>query len=98
MVLSEVQKKFLRGMGHRLKPIITIGAAGLTDSVRREFDASISHHELVKVRVRAPDREVRNEILAELCDKTSAEMVTRIGNVALLYRNNPDKTKIPLPL
>jgi len=98
MNLSESQKKFLRGLGHQLKPVIMIGDAGLTDSVLSEFSSSIEHHELIKVRVRAGDRKVRDEIIDELCRQGSCSLVTRIGNVALVYRRNEEKPGIPLPL
>ena len=98
MKLSEPQKKFLRGLGHQLKPVIMIGDAGLTDSVFSEFESAINHHELIKVRVRAGDRNVRDDIIREICDKGSAELVTRIGNVALIYRRNDDNPGIPVPL
>ncbi len=98
MALKESQKKFLRGMGHQLKPVITIGGAGLSDAVQQEFDTSIAHHELIKVRIRVGDRETRDSIIAELCAAGGAELVTRIGNVALLYRQNPEQPRIPLPV
>ena len=98
MELSESQKKFLRGLGHQLKPVIMIGDAGLTDSVMSEFKSTIEHHELIKVRVRAGDRKVRDEIIRDLCSKGEAALVTRIGNVALVYRRNEEKPGIPLPL
>ena len=98
MELSESQKKFLRGLGHQLKPVIMIGDAGLTDAVIDEFASTIAHHELVKVRVRAGDRNLRDDIIRQLCDKGSASLVTRIGNVALVYRRNDEKPRIPLPV
>jgi RNA-binding protein len=98
MDLVESQKKFLRGLGHQLKPVIMIGDAGLTDAVLKEFATTIAHHELIKVRIRAGDRTIRDEIIARLCDKGSASLVSRIGNVALLYRRNDEKPRIPLPL
>ena len=98
MALSESQKKFLRGLGHQLKPTIMIGDAGLTESVLRELDSTIEHHELIKVRVRVGDRVARDEMINELCDMSSATLVTRIGNVALVYRRNEEKPRIPLPI
>ena len=98
MNLSESQKKFLRGLGHELKPVIMVGDAGLTESLFNEFCSSIEHHELIKVRVRVGDRERRDGIISELCEKGSAELVTRIGNIALVYRRNVEKPQIPLPL
>ena len=98
MKLSESQKKFLRGLGHQLKPVIMVGDAGLTDSLLNEFCSTIEHHELIKIRVRASNRETRDTIISQLCQKGSAELVTRIGNVALIYRRNDETPQIPLPL
>ena len=97
MNLSDSQKKFLRGLGHQLKPVVTVGDAGLSNSVMQEFDSTISHHELIKVRVRAGSRESRDTLIAELCRKGSGNLVQRIGNVALIYRSSPDKPRIVLP-
>lgn len=98
MKLSESQKKFLRGLGHQLKPVIIVGDAGLSDSLLGEFDTTINHHELIKVRVRVGDRHARDAMIADLCSKGSAQLIARIGNVALIYRRNDDKPKIPVPL
>jgi len=98
MNLSESQKKFLRGLGHQLKPVIMVGDAGLSDGVLKEFASTIEHHELIKVRIRAGDRSARDEIIKNLCDKGSSSLVARIGNVALLYRRNEEKPRIPLPM
>lgn len=97
MHLSESQKKHLRGLGHKLKPVVTVGDAGISDSLLNEFDSTIAHHELIKVRVRAETRQQRDALLDELCRRGSAERVARIGNVALLYRRNPDQPRIHLP-
>ena len=97
MDLTERQKKLLRGLGHQLKPVLMVGDAGLTDGVLREFSSTIDHHELVKVRVRVGDRKGRDQIISELCERGGAALVTRIGNVALLYRRNEEDPKIRLP-
>ncbi len=91
MNLSEHQKKFLRGLGHQLKPLIMVGDAGLSESLLAEFETTLDHHELIKVRVRVGDRGARDEIIARLCDVGSAQLIQRIGNVALLYRPNLKK-------
>ena len=96
MSLTEAQKKTLRGLGHSLDAIITVGNAGLTEAVQREFDNSIAHHELMKVRVRVGDRRLRDDIIRQLCRDGGAELVTRIGNVALVYRRNEDNPRINL--
>jgi len=100
MHLSEHQKKYLRGLGHHLKPLIIVGDAGLSESLLAEFESTLDHHELLKVRVRAGDREARDAIISTLCTGSTATLIQRIGNVALLYRPNlkkkPEK-RIQLP-
>lgn len=91
MDLSEHQKKYLRGLGHQLKPVISVGDSGLTKSLLTEFKSTLDHHELMKVKVRVGDRAARDEIIGQLCSDFGAVLVQRIGNVALLYRANPQK-------
>jgi RNA-binding protein len=97
MMLSESQKKYLRGLGHSLKPVVMVGDSGLTEAVLSEFNSCLEHHELIKVRVKVGDREERDRIITKLCDSGQAELVQRIGNMALLYRENPEKKRIRLP-
>ena len=97
MTLSESQKKFLRGLGHQLKPVIVIGDGGLSESLLKEFESTINHHELIKVRIRAGDRKNRDETIRSLCEQSGSSLITRIGNVALIYRCNEDDSRIRLP-
>ena len=100
MDLSEHQKKYLRGLGHQLKPLIMVGDAGLSESLLAEYETTLDHHELIKVRVRVGDRDARDALIEKLCSDTSAVLIQRIGNIALLYRPNlkkkPEK-RIRLP-
>ena len=63
MRLTEPQKKFLRGLGHPLKPLVTIGEAGLSDAVLSEYESTLDHHELMKIRVRVGDRHHEEEVV-----------------------------------
>jgi RNA-binding protein len=96
-MLSDTQRKYLRRLGHELNPVVLIGNSGLSPNLVAEMDGALAHHELVKVRARVGDRDVRDEMLAELAKVTRSEQVQRIGHVALFYRANPEKTKILLP-
>ena len=100
MNLNEHQKKYLRGLGHQLKPLIMVGDAGLSESLLAEYESTLSHHELIKVRIRVGDRDARDTIIDKLCTNSSAILVQRVGNVALLFRQNlkkkPEK-RIRLP-
>jgi RNA-binding protein len=74
-----------------------VGQGGISPNLVAELDQALSHHELVKVRARVGDRDLRDEILGELATRTGAELVQRIGHVALYYRANPDEPGILLP-
>jgi RNA-binding protein len=97
MDLTERQKRHLRGLGHALKPVALTGAAGLKPTVIEEIDRALEHHELIKVRFRAPDRRVRDEMVQRVCAELDAILVQRVGHVALLYRHNPKEPRITLP-
>ena len=96
MPLSENQKRQLRKLGHDLKPVVIIGANGYTDAVNEEIKLAIEHHELIKVRVNAGDRDVRDEWIKEMCNKNGAELIQRVGHIALLFRRNEEKPRIEL--
>lgn len=91
MDLTESQKKHLRGRGHDLNPTVMVGNSGLSESVLAEFEQTLSHHELIKVKIRVGDRAARDEIIKTLCEGQNATLIQKVGNVALLYRANPDK-------
>jgi RNA-binding protein len=97
MNLTEAQKRYLRGLGHKLKPVVTVGGAGVSDSLLKEFGSAIDHHELVKVRFRVTDREQRDEMIDQLSKRGAAALVSRTGHTALLYRRNKDAQKVKLP-
>lgn len=96
MSLTEKQKKHLRRLGHALEPVLLTGAAGITPGLLAELDATLAHHELVKVRVRAAERADRDAMIEAMCEAAGAELVQRIGHVALLWRPNPEQRRIPL--
>ena len=97
MSLSEKQRRHLRGLGHSLKPIIFIGKEGASAAVVAEAARALHDHELVKVRATGMEREARDEALDLLASGTQSEIVGRIGHTAVLYRRNPEKTRIVLP-
>lgn len=97
--LTEEQKRHLRRLGHELNPVVRTGNAGLTEAVLLEIEGALGHHELIKVKLVAEDRQQRQGFAEEICARTGAALVQSIGQIALLYRPNPDKKKnrIALP-
>jgi RNA-binding protein len=97
MDLTERQRRYLRGLAHPLKPIVTIADAGLKDTVVKETARALHDHELIKVRVRGAEREQRDALLAELAQRTGSALIHRIGHVAVFYRRRADLPKIVIP-
>lgn len=97
MPLTDAQRKHLRRLGHDRRPVVLVGQGGLSPNLVAEFDRALDDHELVKLRARVGDRDERDRILAELAARSHAELVQRIGNVALYYRRNADRPGILLP-
>ena len=73
-----------------------IGEGGMSDAVHKEFEATLHHHELLKVRVRVGDRKIRDAIINEVCTRSNASLIARIGNIALIFRRNKDNPRIDL--
>ncbi|MGM0593642.1 MAG: ribosome assembly RNA-binding protein YhbY [Pseudomonadota bacterium] len=96
MSLTEPQKRHLRRLAHKLKPVIIIGNAGFSEGVANELETTLEHHELIKVRVNAADREERNALIETICGTAACELVQRIGHIAILYRAAKEPT-IRLP-
>ena len=97
MALSNSQIRFLRGLAHALRPVVLVGAKGVTDAVVAELDGALSHHELVKIRIDASDRDARDEAAVALAGRVGAQRVQRIGHTLTLYRRNADEPRIELP-
>jgi RNA-binding protein len=96
-VLSERQKRHLRGLAHPLKPVIRLGNAGLTEAVVREMARALHDHELIKVKAPGGDRAARDALIAALGTRTGSALVQRIGNVAVYYRARAELPKILIP-
>lgn len=97
MTLTPIHKRYLRQLAHQRKPTVLIGAAGLSPAVREVVHQELGHHELIKVRVRAEDRESRDSIVDALAQDFDADLVQRVGHIVTLYRPHPEKPAIQLP-
>ena len=97
MNLTKEQKKFLRSLAHERKVIIWIGQNGLTENLLAEIDSALNHHELVKIKIRVGERELRDEIIESICNHTSALLVQKIGNTITLYKRKKNEPVIIFP-
>jgi len=95
--LTNNQKKYLRSMGHNLKPVVMVGQHGLSDAVLLELESTMSRHELLKVKVRTDDREDKKSIVNKIIEYSKSQLVQVIGNVVLIYRPFEEDPVIVLP-
>lgn len=97
MELTGKQKRYLRGLGHALDPVVQVGRDGLTDNVVRQADDALEARELIKVRFGAGFEDDRDAAAAELAARTGAAVAGAIGRTLLLYRARQDDPEIRLP-
>lgn len=90
--LSGAEKKFLRGLAHNLNPIIQIGKTGIEGKVLSHIDLILEDHELIKIRFNE-FKEEKKELASVIAERTKSDLVGMIGNIAILYREHPDKEK-----
>lgn len=96
MTLHKKQIQYLKSLAHYLNPVVMIGNNGLTECVLAKIEQSLSHHELIKIKIAREDRETKNLIASTIVRETHAINVQIIGKILIFYR--PSEThKIILP-
>ena len=91
--LTPAQRKVHRADAHHLDPIVMVGGDGLTPAVKKEADAALKAHGLIKIRVFSDDRLARDAMLAELADELDAAPIQHIGKLLVLWRPMPAKER-----
>lgn len=91
------QRRYLRGLGHHLQPVVQVGKEGLTEGLVQALDAALTQHELIKVRLGDAAGENRHGIGEALADASMAELVQVLGRTLLLYRRREEDPEILLP-
>jgi putative YhbY family RNA-binding protein len=97
--LSPTQRRALRAAAHHLNPVVSISQKGLTPSVLAEIDRCLTAHELIKLRLYGIERDVRDALFTEICTALKCASVQHIGNLLVLWRENPKDadTQEPAP-
>ena len=93
MQLPPAQRKEHRAEAHHLDPVVMVGNDGLTANVKKEIDAALSAHGLIKVRVFSDDRVAGEAMFQSLADELSAAPIQHIGKLLVLWRPKVDKEK-----
>src|SRR5687768_9320111 len=75
----------LKARAQRLKPLVKLGKEGLSESFLAGLDQALSDHELVKVKF-DEFKDQKKELAPALAARTRAQIITRVGNVVVLFR------------
>lgn len=98
--LKGSQKKYLRGLAHKLNPSAFVGQKGLTPSLIDEINQALDASELIKIKFNDhKEKEVKTALVEEIAIVTHCHLAGMVGHVAILFRqqSEPEKQKIKLP-
>jgi RNA-binding protein len=90
--LTNPQIRTLKAQAQRMKATLKIGKEGLSPQFLAALDESLKQHELVKVKF-DDFKEQKKELTPQLAQKSTSHLVTRVGNVVVLYRPKAKETE-----
>ena len=93
--LAGYQRKHLRGLAHRLKPLVQVGEAGLSTAVVAATNQALDDHELVKVRLFQPEN--KRKTAEDLAQRSQSSLCGLVGHTVILYRRHPENPRIEVP-
>jgi len=96
MALKGKQARYLRGLGHHLKPVVMVGKDEINEAVIAAAEEALSIHELIKVKLQEGCLSDRKSVAEELSSATNSTIAQVMGGTILLYRPSEEK-KIILP-
>jgi len=88
VLLTNAQIRVLKAQAQRLKATLKIGKEGLSPQFLAALNDALKHHVLVKVKF-DDFKEQKKELAPQLAEKSGSHLVTRVGNVAVLFRPKP---------
>jgi RNA-binding protein len=88
--LTSAQIRTFKAQAQRLKATLKVGKEGLSPQFLAALEGALKHHELVKVKF-DDFKEQKKELAPQLAQKTGSHLVTRVGNVVVLFRPKPTK-------
>lgn len=90
--LTNAEARVLKARAQRLKASLKLGKEGMTEAFLKALDAALQQHELIKVKFEdAGLKEQKKELAPVLAKRSHSHLVTRVGNVVVLYRRRPSE-------
>lgn len=95
--LTGKQRRFLRGLGNQLQPIVWVGVKGVNEGVVTAITSAFENADLLKIKLQEGFDGDRHEVAEQLARATKSELVQVLGKTILLYRRHGEKPKLELP-
>ena len=92
MKISSKDKQKLKGLAHSIKPSVIIGKEGVSKSTINSINNILENKELIKVKFNSFKNE-KDSIAKEIENFCNATIVGQIGNIIILFKQNPDIDK-----
>jgi RNA-binding protein len=89
--LNGRQKRYLKGLGHHLSPVILVGKEGMSQKLIEAAILELQHHELIKIKIGNNSNVAKQDAALRLTRATGSELVQLIGKTLLLYKENPER-------
>src|SRR6266446_8584092 len=86
--LTNAQIRAFKARTQRLKATLKVGKNGISPQFLAALDDALGQHELIKVKF-DDFKDQEKELSPQLAEKSRSHLVTRIGNVVVLYRSKP---------
>ena len=96
MTLTTEQRQKFRQQAHALKPIILIGAKGLTEAVQKEIGLALEKHPLLKIKISEHERDAVYAMVPLICTENHAEHIQTVGHTVTIWREQTEQKK-PAP-
>lgn len=87
--LTSSQIRQFKAQAQRLKATLRVGKDGISERFLAALDEALKHHELLKVQFDS-FKEEKKELTPLLAEKSGSHLITRVGNVVVLYRPKPE--------
>ncbi len=91
-MLTSKQRQNLKALAHSLNPMVQIGKNGLTEQSIATIDKALADHQLIKIKF-LDFKDEKSNFASLIKERTGAELVDVIGNIVILFRENPDSEK-----
>ncbi len=95
-MLTSKQRAKLKGMANGLDTIGQVGKGGIVDTLVKQTDDALAARELIKMRVLDNAPVSAREAAEELARRVGAQVVQVIGSRFVLFRPDPENTRIEL--